>query len=188
MTGAVTSTRYRSGALSSEPEIDIFSLRNCGFLLQYFSVGLIYGGLPATVYGFFVGYLNVPAYVYSTSGVIMTMPWSFKFFFGAINDCCPIFGYRRKPYMVIGWAFCSLMLVVLSTMGLPDPYWCVNPDTGEYIVKKTMTDGTTVAADPCNPSAAKQGGRAAKAGGTMRAARATMSPNRCENRKKQKSR
>ena len=37
---------------------------------------------------------QVPAYVYATSGVIMTMPWSFKFFFGMINDCFPIGGYR----------------------------------------------------------------------------------------------
>jgi hypothetical protein len=145
--------------LSSGPAVNIYDKSNLGYLAQYYAVGLIYGGLPATVYGFFVGYLNVPAYVYSTSGVIMTMPWSFKFFFGAINDCCPIFGYRRKPYMVIGWAFCSMMLVVLSTMALPDPYWCVNPETGEYIVKKTMTDGSTAAAEPCNAEAAKQGGR-----------------------------
>merc|ERR1719424_467402 len=145
--------------LSSGPAVNIYDKSNLGYLAQYYAVGLIYGGLPATVYGFFVGYLNVPAYVYSTSGVIMTMPWAFKFFFGAINDCCPIFGYRRKPYMVIGWAFCSAMLVVLSQMRLPDPYWCVDPNTGEYIVKKTMTDGSNVAADPCNAAAANQGGR-----------------------------
>lgn len=149
----------KDDALSTGPVIDIYDKSNFGYLAQYYAVGLIYGGLPATVYGFFVGYLNVPAYVYSTSGVIMTMPWAFKFFFGAINDCCPIFGYRRKPYMVIGWAFCSAMLVVLSQMRLPDPYWCVDPNTGEYIVKKTMTDGSNVAADPCNAAAANQGGR-----------------------------
>ena len=32
-----------------------------GFLAQYFAVGLIYGGLPATMYGFLLGYLNVPS-------------------------------------------------------------------------------------------------------------------------------
>lgn len=70
------------------------------FYLQYFAVGVIYGGLPSTVYGFFLGYLNVEGYVYATAATIITMPWSFKFFFGAINDCFPIAGYRRKPYMV----------------------------------------------------------------------------------------
>ena len=91
------STPSRGGALSSEPEIDIFSVRNCGFLLQYFSVGLIYGGLPATLYGFFLGYLAVPAHVYSTVRVIVVLPWSFKFAFGLLNDTRPLLGYRRKP-------------------------------------------------------------------------------------------
>ena len=58
-----------------KPPVDIYCWANCGYLLQYYSVGLIYGGLPATVYGLFLGYLNVPAYVYSTASVVMLMPW-----------------------------------------------------------------------------------------------------------------
>ena len=54
-----------SSALSSAPEVDIFSRKQIGYLLQYFSVGLIHGGLPATQYGFFVAYLNVPGYVFA---------------------------------------------------------------------------------------------------------------------------
>ena len=41
-----------------------------GYLAQYFAVGLIYGGLPATTYGFLLGYLHVPSYVYSTAGTV----------------------------------------------------------------------------------------------------------------------
>ena len=85
----------------------MYSASGIGYLAQYFCVGLIYGGLPATVYGFFLGYLNVPAHVYATVHVIMTLPWSFKFAFGLLNDCAPIGGYRRKPYMVIGWAIAA---------------------------------------------------------------------------------
>merc|ERR1719163_50097 len=88
----------------------------------------------------------------------MMLPWSFKFFFGMINDCVPIFGYRRKPYMCIGWSFCCAMLLVLSRMWLPPPYWCVDAD-GNYITKKTAPDGTITAAEPCNAEAAKSGGK-----------------------------
>ena len=88
-------------------------MKNCGYLLQYYSVGIIYGGLPATLYGFFIGYMNVPSYVYSTASVIMTMPWSFKFFLGLLNDCVPIMGLRRKPYMCIGWTVCTIFLLIL---------------------------------------------------------------------------
>ena len=94
------------------------------------------------MYGFFIGYLNVPAHVYSTAGVIMSMPWSFKFLFGLLSDCMPMFGYRRKPYMCIGWGFCCIMLLILSQRTLPPPYWCRHPTTGAYIVKETLADGT----------------------------------------------
>mmetsp|Transcript_32765 Transcript_32765/g.76572 ORF Transcript_32765/g.76572 Transcript_32765/m.76572 type:complete len:579 (+) Transcript_32765:76-1812(+) len=118
----------KNGALASGEQVDIYEFRNIGFLLQYFAVGIIYGGLPATIYGFFLGFLNVPGYVYATAAVVTTMPWSFKLFFGFLNDCFPILGYRRKPYMVLGWTLCFLTLLVLGTKPLPKPYFCVAPD------------------------------------------------------------
>jgi len=130
-----------------------------GFAAQYFAVGLIYGGLPATLYGFFLGYLNVPAYVYSTVSVVCYLPWSFKFFFGLINDTMPIGGLRRKPYMMIGWSICAVVLLVLSQMGLPPPYWCIDSSTGEYVKTKTLPDGSEHVADPCHPDSAKAGGK-----------------------------
>ena len=99
------------GSLSSGGEVDVLSFRQLGYLMQYFAVGLIYGGLPATTYGLFQGYLSVPGHVYATARIIMVMPWAFKFAFGLLNDTVPILGYRRKPYMTLGWSFCSLMLV-----------------------------------------------------------------------------
>eukprot|EP00931_Biecheleriopsis_adriatica_P071009 TRINITY_DN4485_c0_g1_i2.p1 TRINITY_DN4485_c0_g1~~TRINITY_DN4485_c0_g1_i2.p1 ORF type:complete len:620 (+),score=127.62 TRINITY_DN4485_c0_g1_i2:88-1860(+) len=119
--------------LAAGGEVNIFELRNSGFLMQYFAVGVIYGGLPSTVYGFFLGYLNVPGYVYATAGVVTSLPWSFKFFFGLMNDCLPICNYRRKPYMVFGWALCFAVLVVLSLRPLPEPYYCRHPETGQYL-------------------------------------------------------
>jgi hypothetical protein len=118
-----------------------------GYLAQYFVVGLIYGGLPATTYGFLLGYLNVPAYVYSASHSVLTLPWSFKFVFGAVSDCLPVCGYRRKPYMVAGWLLCTLMLVLLFLWPLPAPFYCVDPLTGDYLLEQP----------PCNPEAAHAG-------------------------------
>lgn len=145
-------------ALAPGGEVDIFELSNIGFILQYFAIGIIYGGLPATIYGLFLGYLSVPGYVYATAGVITTLPWSFKFFFGMLNDCLPICGYRRKPYMVLGWALCCAMLVFLSTHTLPEPYYC-RDEAGEYIKMITnKTTGVEEHAPPCNPSASEKGG------------------------------
>jgi len=143
--------------LASGGVVDIFHPSRAGYLAQYFAVGLMSSGMPATIYGFFIGYLNVPAYVYATAGVITSIPWSFKFLFGMINDCFPIFGRRRKPYMCIGWSFCCVMLVLLSMQTLPEPYWCRDED-GEYITTITSADGKKTAAEPCNEEASRQGG------------------------------
>jgi hypothetical protein len=140
------------GALAGGGEIDLWEFNNIGFILQYFAIGIIYGGLPATIYGLFLGYLSVPGYVYATAGVITTLPWSFKFFFGMLNDCVPICGYRRKPYMVIGWSLCCCMLIFLSTHTLPQPYYC-RDEAGEYVKKVNGTEAV-----PCNPSASEKGG------------------------------
>ena len=77
-------------SLSAIAPPNVFTLRNSGYLMQYFSVGLIYGGLPATAYGFFLGYLAVPAHVYATVKVILVLPWSFKFAFGALHPGLPL--------------------------------------------------------------------------------------------------
>lgn len=130
-----------------------------GFCAQYFAVGIILGGVSATTYPVFLGYLNVPAYVYATISVVTTLPWNFKFFFGLVNDTVPIRGKRRKPYMVIGWALCAAVLLVMSTIPLPPPYWCVDPATGKYIKKAKLPNGKNEAAEPCHPQAAEQGGK-----------------------------
>lgn len=131
-----------------------------GYLSQYFAVGLIYGGLPSTVYGVFNGYLNVPAHVYATIATVMTLPWSLKFLFGLVNDCFPILGYHRKPYMVIGWSFCAATLLYISCVPLPAPYWCRDAN-GEYITTSANSSSSkqhAAAAEPCNADAAKAGG------------------------------
>ena len=42
-----------------------------GLYAQYFAVGVVYGGLPQTMYGFFLGYLNVDAYAYAAATTVV---------------------------------------------------------------------------------------------------------------------
>lgn len=109
----------------------------------------------------------VPSFVYATTTQVVTLPWTFKFFFGMLNDCVPLWGgYRRKPYMVMGWAMCTLVLCVMSFNKLPDPYWCVDALSGEFITIETYpngtakhdADGSPVPAEPCNAAARDAGG------------------------------
>jgi len=51
--------RADSGSIDDREAVDIWTWDNCGYLMQYFSVGIIYGGLPATIYGLFLGELSL---------------------------------------------------------------------------------------------------------------------------------
>jgi len=149
-------TGNEGNALAKGGVVDIWSWKNFGYLPQYFAVGLLYGGLPATMYGVFLGYLNVPSTVYSTAAIIVTFPWAFKVFIGMTSDCFPIFGLRRKPYIILGWIIASLALLALCLTPLPDPYWCKDAD-GHYITRSS--ENSKEAAQPCNKDAENQGGK-----------------------------
>ena len=48
-----------------------------------------------------------------TVAILTQLPSSFKMFFGFLSDTVPLFGYRRKSYMVIGWLITSFAALVL---------------------------------------------------------------------------
>ena len=66
----------------------------------------------ASSYGLLICYLNVPAYVASASRAVIGLAWSIKLAFALLTDGVPIFGYRRRPYMLLGWGCCSLCLTL----------------------------------------------------------------------------
>lgn len=134
-----------NGALDPAAPVDIFTVRTCGYLLQYFAVGLIYGGLPGTTYGLFICYLNVPSYVANASTTLATFPWSLKIIFAVLSDVMPIGGYRRRPWMMVGWVICTIFLIALASIPLPEPYYCFGAN-GRYDLHKV-----------CNESAASDG-------------------------------
>ena len=90
-----------------------------GFYMQYLAVGIVSSALPGTLYGFFLGYLGVSSYVYATAAQVVSLPWSFKLFIGMTNDCFPLRGLSRKPYMMIGWTICTLSLVGIACVPMP---------------------------------------------------------------------
>lgn len=49
----------------------------------------------------------------TTVSSIRSLPASFKLIFGFISDNRPIAGYRRKPYMFVGWLMASLSMALL---------------------------------------------------------------------------
>jgi hypothetical protein len=49
----------------------------------------------------------------TTMFTLRFLPASLKIVFGFLSDSVPIMGYRRKPYMIIGWIIASLSQLIL---------------------------------------------------------------------------
>ncbi|EGZ14476.1 hypothetical protein PHYSODRAFT_506946 [Phytophthora sojae] len=125
------------GALREGGMPVLTSRENLGLLFQYSTIGLVYGLLPATIYPFMQNYLNCSGAQVAAASQLVVLPWSFKVFYGILSDCRPIFGYRRRPYMLIGWGICFAMLVIMAVMPIGKPYFTVAADRDVEIADYT---------------------------------------------------
>lgn len=112
-----------NGAIRAGEPIRIFSRASIGLLAQYAGVGLVGGILPGVIYPVLQGYLNAEGTIVVSATVLVQLPWSYKMFFGILSDCLPLFGYRRRPYMILGWLFCCVMLFLMAGLHVPAPYY-----------------------------------------------------------------
>lgn len=113
--------------------------------MHKFSSGLVIGAVNAILTGLLLGYLNVPAYLQNVAINVANIPLLFTCLFGMISDSKPIFGLRRKPYMIIGNALVFFFLAMMSIWPIPPSYYCHEAD-GTYLIHKP----------PCNPDAKNQ--------------------------------
>jgi len=90
-----------------------------GLYYQYFAMGFFYGSMSPMMYPIFNHVLEMPSYRTKGALQVITMWWTFKMFIGALSDSFPIFGYRRKPYIIGGWFAAVILTVVLITFGQP---------------------------------------------------------------------
>ena len=105
------------GKIVDGEEKNPWTLPYVGIPVNYFSVGVIYGGSVSVLYPLLIVQHGVTSAFYSASASLVTLFWSYKILFGILCDCFPIWGRKWKPYIVIGWGLCALMLVVLASMG-----------------------------------------------------------------------
>lgn len=96
--------------LGNEPTLELFAI-----LSVYFVQGIL--GLSRLAVSFFLKdelALN-PAQMGALIG-IAAIPWVVKPVFGFISDGLPLFGYRRRPYLLLSGIIGSLSWIVLATM------------------------------------------------------------------------
>lgn len=128
------------GALRPGGAPDLYSRDNIGLLAQYAAVGVIYGSLPRVVYPFIQIYSQLETHQVMAAYILIPLPWSFKSFMGFLSDCFPILGYRRKPYMFIGWTMCAIFFIIMACFPVTDPYYSVTTD--RFVAKGEPMMGT----------------------------------------------
>lgn len=65
---------------------------------EHLQVGILHCGLPATLCGLFLGYLNVPCYMSAAVWEIIAFLWALELLFGMLNDCCPRSRDTEEPH------------------------------------------------------------------------------------------
>ncbi|CDW79847.1 folate-biopterin transporter family [Stylonychia lemnae] len=83
-------------------------------------------------------YLNVePAKLQSTTALLF-IPWSIKIIYGMLSDCVPIYGYRRKYYLIIN-GFLSFFTILIIVPDFFNSYQSVT----FFLVMHMMTCAST---------------------------------------------
>lgn len=95
--------------------LQIWRLENIALPLSYLLVGTLQG-LSTGVMTIFLLQINATEAQQSSILSLRSLPAAFKVLFGFISDSYPIFGYRRKFYMLIGWIISSLSMISLSIL------------------------------------------------------------------------
>jgi len=105
------------GPLKSVP--NMCRTTHVGIYVSYLCVGLIYGSGQAVIYPIVV-ILNHEENNYQQAvSLAFTFFWGVKIFYGFLSDNIPVFGLRRKPYLLLGWSVAiaaSLVLAILCQL------------------------------------------------------------------------
>lgn len=106
------------------PELQLFRKENIAVPACYLLVGILQG-LSGPLINVYPLDLNATEAQQTTISTLKSLPASLKLIFGFISDNFPILGYRRKSYMLIGWAmsalaFASLLLTCDLTLSEED--------------------------------------------------------------------
>ncbi|KAJ8525552.1 hypothetical protein ON010_g15562 [Phytophthora cinnamomi] len=112
------------GALrAGGPPSSLFSRQNLGLAAHQISIAVVYGSITSVIYSVLNNYLNMSAVLVATATALVNVPNALRLFTGLISDCYPIYGYRRRPYMVAGWTISFICCLIMAVIPLGEPYY-----------------------------------------------------------------
>jgi len=103
-------------------EVQLLNKENIAIPLNYLMVGL-YQGITSAVLNVYPLEIGATEAQQTTIRILRSLPASFKIVFGFISDGYPIFGKRRKYYLVIGWGIAMVTSLILAWMSRPSVAW-----------------------------------------------------------------
>ncbi|KAG7395381.1 hypothetical protein PHYBOEH_003891 [Phytophthora boehmeriae] len=121
--GVKTPVDIEGGALEPGGAPSVYSWKHIGLLAHIASVGVVYGTLSGVLYAVLNNYLYMSAVLTATAQALLRLPRALRFFTAIFSDCYPIFGYRRRPYLIIGWVVTFTCCFLMAVLPLGDPYF-----------------------------------------------------------------
>uniref|UniRef100_K3XBY0 Major facilitator superfamily (MFS) profile domain-containing protein n=1 Tax=Globisporangium ultimum (strain ATCC 200006 / CBS 805.95 / DAOM BR144) TaxID=431595 RepID=K3XBY0_GLOUD len=116
--------QYENGALrAARGSVSVFSWQNLGMAVHMAGVGVVYSTISGVIYSVLNNYLHMSATLVATATALVQFPRSLRLFTGMLTDTVPIFGYRRRPYMVLGWGLSFVSCLLMAILPLGDPYY-----------------------------------------------------------------
>lgn len=133
-------------------EVQLLRKENIAVPACYLLVGLLQG-LSGPFTNVYPLDLNASEAQQTTISSLKSLPSTFKLAFGFFSDNVPLAGYRRKSYMLLGWAIASLSMIILLTfsdlsaeavVALNNDQMMMNGDgsTGRYFLRHLQSSTT----------------------------------------------
>lgn len=97
--------------------LDPYNFSNFAIFMAYFVIGIVSRSHQTPVAYYLIYDLDCSSTEYSAYNTLHRLPWSIKPIFGMLSDGIPLLGYRRKPWLVIGWMSFSLINLYLASLG-----------------------------------------------------------------------
>ncbi|KAG6965443.1 hypothetical protein JG688_00007199 [Phytophthora aleatoria] len=139
--------QHENGALRApRGSVSVYSWENFGMAAHSAGVGIVNSTISGVVYAVLNNYLHMSATLVATAVALIQFPRSLRVFTGMLTDTVPIFGYRRRPYIVIGWGMTFLSCFLMAVLPLGDPYYgdqsIADLDTAELTAEQLATIDT----------------------------------------------
>ncbi|KAH9197800.1 hypothetical protein AeNC1_000244 [Aphanomyces euteiches] len=127
----------KSSALREGEAPDYASREIVALLAQYVTVGFMIGSMQQMSYPIFIAYYHMEGSQFNAATALIGLGWSLKVFIGLVSDCFPMWGYRRKSYMIFGWICCGICMLYLTLHDHGSPFYIDRSLDGTPISKLT---------------------------------------------------